>query len=269
MRHLRPVGLATLLGLASVAPLQAHDFWIEPSTFTPAPGQRISLRLRVGERWRGDLLPRDPGLLKRFLSVGPGGEMPVPGRDYAEPAGVLTVPAPGLYTVVYESHRSPLALEAGKFEEYLKQEGLEAVSAWRARRGERGAAVKEVFSRCAKSLLAVGGGPPGEGYDRILGQRLELVPEANPYALAAGGTLPMRLLYGGRPLAGALVAALPKDRPQAAVSARSDAAGRVRLRLDGPGVWLVKAVHMVAAPKETAADWESLWASLTFQLPGG
>jgi hypothetical protein len=32
-------------------------------------------------------------------------------------------------------------------------------------------------------------------------------------------------------------------------------------------VWLVKAVHIepVAAPD---ADWESLWASLTFELPG-
>ena len=31
--------------------------------------------------------------------------------------------------------------------------------------------------------------------------------------------------------------------------------------------WLVKAVHMVQAPAGTDADWESLWASLTFEIP--
>jgi len=39
------------------------------------------------------------------------------------------------------------------------------------------------------------------------------------------------------------------------------------LGLPRPGVWLVKVVHMVPAPKDTGADWESLWASLTFEIP--
>ena len=37
--------------------------------------------------------------------------------------------------------------------------------------------------------------------------------------------------------------------------------------LTPPGVWLVKAVHMVPAPAASGADWESLWASLTFEVP--
>ena len=32
---------------------------------------------------------------------------------------------PGLYTIVYDSGRNPLELDAAKFEEYLKDEGLE------------------------------------------------------------------------------------------------------------------------------------------------
>jgi len=32
-------------------------------------------------------------------------------------------------------------------------------------------------------------------------------------------------------------------------------------------VWLVKAVHMIPLPKDGDADWESFWASLTFELP--
>ena len=33
------------------------------------------------------------------------------------------------------------------------------------------------------------------------------------------------------------------------------------------GVWLAKAVHMVVPPRLTRGDWESFWASLTFEMP--
>jgi uncharacterized GH25 family protein len=265
MRTPRTFVFAALLGLVSTA-LRAHDFWIEPSTFTPAPGQRVAVRLRVGMDLRGDPVPRDPALLKRFVIVGPSGESSVPGLTNTDPAGFAAVQAPGLHVIGYESGRSPLELDAQKFEKYLAEEGLEKISALRASRGQSGAGSREVFSRCAKTLILAGKGPAA-GYDQVLGQRLELVPEANPYALTGGGELRVRLLYEGKPLAGALVAALPKGRPEARISARSDKEGRVRLRLDRPGFWLVKAVHMVPAPKETGADWESFWASLTFEVP--
>ena len=261
-----------LLVLIACAPLAlAHDFWIEPSAFTPAPGQRVAVRLRVGEHFRGDPVPRLPERIERFAAVGPAGEEPVPGVPGGEPAGIVALGKPGLHLLVYDSDRSSVELAGEDFEKYLREEGLEAVSALRARRGQTGAPVKEVYSRCAKSLVAVGNGsgPGFDRHDRIVGLPLELVPEANPYTLKKGGELPVRLYYGGKPLAGAQVMALQKDRPEPRLSARSDAQGRVRLRLDRPGVWLVKAVHMVPAPKAAGADWESFWASLTFEVPGG
>src|SRR5262245_40126031 len=111
MRTAGPFVFAALLGLMSAAALRAHDFWIEPSTFTPEPSQRVIFRLRVGQELRGDPLPRDPNLLRRFVAVGTAGETPVLGRAYMEPAGVLMFPAPGLQVIVYDSGRSPLALE--------------------------------------------------------------------------------------------------------------------------------------------------------------
>jgi uncharacterized GH25 family protein len=255
-----------LLWLLWAPALLAHNFWIEPSTFTPAPGQRLAVRLRVGVELKGDPVPRDPALMKRFVAAGPAGEATVPGVDNTEPAGFESFPAPGLYTIVYDSGRSPITIDAAVFEQYLKDEGLEKISAARARQGKSAAGAKEVFSRCAKALLDVGNGGSGPGFDRLFNQRLELVAEKNPYALAAGGELPVRLLYEGKPLAGALVMALQRDRPDK-VTARTDSKGRATLKLDRPGFWLVKAVHMIPAPPEAGADWESFWASLTFALP--
>jgi uncharacterized GH25 family protein len=136
----------------------------------------------------------------------------------------------------------------------------------RAARGQSAAPGREIYSRAAKALLAVGDGRPESGHDRVLGFTLELIPERSPYALGVGDALPVVLRYEGKPLAGALVMAL-RGSGETVASIRSDAAGRVRVPLSRGGPWLVKAVHMVPAPAGTDADWESIWASLTFELP--
>jgi hypothetical protein len=78
--------------------------------------------------------------------------------------------------------------------------------------------------------------------------------------------LPIRLLYLGAPLRGVLVSAINDQAPDAPVSARSGAAGGVTFTADRPGRWLIKAVHMVPAPPGVDAEWESFWASLTFEI---
>ena len=89
--------------------------------------------------------------------------------------------------------------------------------------------------------------------------------ERNPYSLRAGEDLPVRLTYENRPLAGALVVAMNRLNPSEKVSARTDANGRVRLRLHPGGMWLIKSVHMIPAPAGSNAEWTSFWASLTFE----
>jgi len=170
-----------------------------------------------------------------------------------------------LLVIGYRSNPSAVELPAEKFNQYLKDEGLDAVAGLRARRNETGAAARELFSRCAKSLVLSGSPSEAQG-DRLLGFTLELVAERNPYAIPAGQDLPVRLTYQNRPLAGALVVAMNSLNPSEKLAARTDNEGRVRFRLRPGGMWLVKAVHMIQAPAGTNAEWESLWASLTFEL---
>ncbi|MDQ5859056.1 MAG: DUF4198 domain-containing protein [Acidobacteriota bacterium] len=264
---LTPRRAAVAIFLAA-APLFAHDFWIEPSTFRPEVGTSVGIALRVGEGFRGDPVARAPGRISRFVLVSPSRETPIEGVTGHDPAGVARVSEAGLQIVGYRSKSSKVELEAEKFEEYLKEEGLERIVAERARRGESAKPSREIYSRCAKAILAAGGGGAGKSDpDRVLGFTLELVPEKNPYASPTGGSFPVRLEYGGRPLAGALVVALNRAAPEMRLSARTDSKGRVSFALAKPGAWLVKSVHMVRAPAKSGADWESLWASLTFEIP--
>jgi len=258
----RLISAASLLAALAAAPLRAHDFWIEPSSFRPPAPAQIQVALRVGQDFHGDPVPRDDRKIVRFVAAGPAVESSIPGLPGTDPAGFARLEQPGLYVLAYRSSRSPIELEAEKFEKYLADEGLEQVSKERARRGESGKPGKEVYSRCAKALVVAGGGPIA-GFDRALGLTLEIVPIRAP----AIGEFPVALLYEGKPLAGALVVAMNKADPAAKISARSDRKGHVVLKLSRAGVWLVKAVHMIPAPADTGADWESLWASLTFEIP--
>ena len=256
--------VAALVALGVAPPLLAHDVWIEPTSFAPKPGQIVGLRLRVGENLVGDPVPRIPALVNQFIVEAAAGRRPVVGRDGADPAGTVRVGGPGLHVIGYYSNPSWIELPAEKFNAYLKDEGLDSVMALRASRNETAASARELYARCAKSLLL--SGSPGEAEeDRLLGFPLELVAERNPYALRAGEDLPVRLTYENRPLAGALVVAINRIDPSERFTARSDRDGRVRFRLRAGGMWLVKAVHMVPAPAGTNAEWASFWASLTFE----
>lgn len=240
--------------------------WIEPSTFTPGAGEIVGLRHFVGQDLIGDPLPRNPALIDQFLVHDGTGRKPVVGRTGADPAGLIRIAAPGLAIVGYRSHPSTVELPAAQFNTYLKEEGLAGVAAARALRNETSAPVRELFSRCAKSLLLTGAAAQTQS-DRVLGFTLELTAEQNPYLLRPGDTLPVSLTYEGKPMAGALVVAMNRNDPSARVALRTGKDGRVRLRLPRAGMWLIKAVHMIPAPAGSNANWESFWASLTFALP--
>ncbi|MFN0102872.1 MAG: DUF4198 domain-containing protein [Bryobacteraceae bacterium] len=245
--------------------LWGHDMWIEPTSFRPEAGQLIGVKLRVGQELLGDAIPRNARAIREFVVADASGRQTVMGREGSDPAGFLRVANAGVAVIGYSSHASSMELPADQFNAYLKEEGLEAVMAERARRKQGGAKARELFSRCAKSLLATGATAPGQG-DRALGFPLELVAERNPYGLGPGEALPVRLTYENRPLAGALVVALNRLQPGVKVTARTDREGRVRLRLPGDGMWMVKAVHMIPAPAGAEAEWASYWASLTFAM---
>ncbi|HEV2844825.1 MAG TPA: DUF4198 domain-containing protein [Thermoanaerobaculia bacterium] len=257
-----------LIGLAAAPAARAHDFWIEPSTYTPTPGQRVAVRLRVADHFPGDPFPRNAARIERFAVLGGGAEAAVPGVDGTDPAGYLVADKPGLYQIVYDSNHASIELAGEKFEQHLAEQGLERIGELRKKDGRSAAAAKEIYSRSVKALIAVGGGS-GEGFDRPAGLPLELIAEQDPFRLKPGEELPVRLLYQGKPLAGAWVEARNPRRSEERVSGRTDREGRVRLRLASAGPWLIKSVHMVPAPKDSGADWESFWASLTFETATG
>ena len=164
MTIIRFVALALVL---SAAPLGAHDMWIEPSSFIPVAGQVVGLRLRVGQDFLGDPIPRDPELIDQFVSVDSSGRKPVYGRDGADPAGLMRITDPGLVVLGYQSHPKPIVLPATTFNQYLKEEGLDAIAELRQRRNQTTNEAREIFARYGYAPL-----PPSELDNQQLAGRL-------------------------------------------------------------------------------------------------
>ena len=262
MHRMALAAMTILLG----GTLAAHDMWIEPLSFSPQPGEILALKLRVGQDLLGDPLPRDSSLIKQFVVEDSEGRKPVVGRDGGNPAGFVRVPSPGLLVIGYSSNPSRVELTAEKFNQYLKDEGLDNIAALRAHRNQTSDPAHEMFSRCAKSLV-FSGSPKDPSVDRRLGFTLELVADRNPYSLRAGEDLPVHLTYENRPLSGALVIAMNSRNPLEKQKVRTGKDGRAQFHLSPGGMWLIKAVHMIPAPPGSDAEWSSYWASLTFAYP--
>ncbi len=270
--------MARLLSRAATAlllavPAAAHDLWIAPESYTPTPGSLLAVHLSVGEHGVGQPVARSEAKIERFVLVGAGGERALVGLDGKEPAGSIRLEGAGLGVIGYRSKNSRIELEPAKFEAYLGEEGLERVSAERERLGESTKPGRELYSRCAKALIRVGGEAQG-GHERALGFPLELIPRSDPFVAAdASGTCELRLglLHQGRPLEGALVRLVHLDSASAAgateLRARTDADGQATFQLPRRGCWLATSVHMTRVEGSAEADWQSLWASLTFELP--
>jgi len=249
--------------LLATARAQAHDFWIEPSTFHPAPGAMVSVGLRVGQNFIGDPVPRLSAFIATFSVRQNGKDRDVVGSDHIDPAGFLPAGGNATATISYASTGAYIELPPGEFEDYLQVYGLDDVIASRAARGERNKLGRERFYRYAKALIT--GREPSAGVTKPAGLTYEIVPDDDPTSRFA--PFHGHVLYEGKPLANALVVALLRGRPSVHLETHSDRRGAITLPLPCPGIWLIKSVHMVRASFFASEDWDSFWTSLTVEIP--
>jgi hypothetical protein len=231
-----------LLIVLFAATARAHDFWIEPSTFRPEPGKSFTAALRVGEHFAGDPVPRRNARIESFVVRGASGEQAIDGFENQDPAGFVRLEEAGTAVIGYRGKPTPHELPSAKFAQFLREEGITGITPSARKQRER-------FYRFAKAVVQVG---DGAGTPASFGWRFELVPTPAGY----------RLLFEQKPLANVQVVAMSSEGKR--LTARTDPSGDVSFAL-GKGVWLLKATHVLPAAKDSGYDWDSLWASLTFQ----
>jgi uncharacterized GH25 family protein len=267
--------LAFLMGLCYGSSAAAHDFWLQPNEYWLRPLAVTSLTLQVGH---GPFRQRSPipvSRITRFEAIAlDGTAIDLRGNLHLggnTEDGDFRFLNAGAYVLVLETDdRAQSHLPAIRFNDYLKVEGLTPALEQRARTHRMDADGSENYSRQAKSIVQVG--PPGAGSQtqvtKPLGLRLEIVPEQSPYTEPPPANLPVRVIYEGRPLAGALVKLTNLEHDGAPLEMHlTDHAGRATFTMPKDGTWLLNVIWTKPLPSSRDTDFETIFSSLSFGFP--
>ncbi len=267
------VAAAAVLG-GSVA---AHDLFLRLGSFFVPAHTKVSVRLLNGTFDKSDnVITRD-----RMLDVsvvGPATEVVHPEPSQWREFGKTTLldfetGPPGTYSIGVSTAAKVLEMSAEDFNNYLAHDGVDDVLKTRERDGKLQASARERYSKHVKAIIQVGEARTA-AFGARLGYPIEIVPRQNPYDLSVGDKLEVVVLRAGEPLEGQLVYASHEgfhghDDSGAhieAVKTRTDANGVATIDLSTHGHWYVRLIHMVEV-QEPEVDYESNWATLTFELP--
>lgn len=259
-------GVALAVLPASVV---AHDVWLQPNGWQAKPGVPLPFWVEVGHGPFREHWGADGGHLLTLTDLAKGGAVNI--RPLFIPGGQVpqltrTFLRQGIHIVSMVSTEAKSDLPSIRYNDYIKVEGLTPAIDARTRAGTMASNGRELYSRRCKALIQVGAPQPSDDAMtmRTLGLTLEIVPLKNPYRLGPDHVLPVKVLYEGKPLAGALVKLtnLEFDTKPIAMM-RSDKAGRAQFTVPQTGSWLVNVIWTkpISSPD---ADFRTTFSSLTF-----
>jgi Domain of unknown function (DUF4198) len=254
--------------LAAMGSAWAHDLYLMPEHFHVANGETVGVAVHDGDAFPDSEVSaalerlRDASL-RGALGAADVRNLHVDGKRVI---GTVAVPGEGDLLLTVRTIPNFIALEADQFTAYLKEEGLTQVIEARARSGDAAKAGRERYSKFAKAILLAGA--PDEQYGHAVGFAIEIIPEKNPYQLKAGDALPVQVLFRGAAAADLQVEAAWAGGgvSKVQVIGRTDAQGRITVPLAAAGKWRLHSLKMERCTDASTADWESYWASLTFEI---
>lgn len=266
---------AAILVCLCAAPAAAHDFWIQPVTYFLDSPDTVPFTLQVGHGPFRQRSPISSNRITLFKAIAPNGAA-IDLRSGLHLGGgtedgKFHLAAPGAYVVVLETDSHAQShLPALRFNDYLKAEGLTPAIEWRERMHRTDVDGSENYSRRAKVIVQVGPSAPGSRSQvtKPFGMPLEIVPETSPYAVPRPTTLPVRVLYEGRALAGALVKLTNLEHDATPLETHlTDNAGRAIFAMPKSGAWLLNVIWTKPLPSSSETDFETVFSSLSFGFP--
>ena len=247
----------------------AHEFWLMPSKFRVDINESFRLNFYVGEDFTGEIWAKRIQRTLKLTDYSAKNQKDLTALAIKNDSSdiILNFDESETHILTMESKNSFIALDAKKFNDYLKDDGIENIYQLRQKTGKLDKPSKELYRRCAKTLIQVGNNT-GKTFKKNTGMPLEIIPLKNPYTLKVGDKMTVQILFNGKPLANNLIVTwdktpTTKTRQQ---KYKTDKKGFLTFMLDQKGQWMVSLVHMIALENNSEADYQSYWGNLTFGL---
>lgn len=267
MRNTRRIVPLCAVAIVLVTPFaSAHDFWLVPDAFAvPASGE-IVVKGQTSSAFPTTLSAVTPDRVTAARVIGAADEERITALSTHENSLVLRhrPKTPGQKIVAVAVGWRHVKETAESFRKYLVAEGAEDALARYDRSGQLPKSdIVRRYAKYGKTVVEVGSGP--RAFDRLVGHPLELVPLSDPGA-AAPGLVRMRLMFQGKPLAGARLhagKAPASGQKETELSLTTSTEGIIDVPASA-GLWNVRTIHVVPAPAGADAQWDVHWATFVY-----
>jgi len=219
--------------LMNSIPAVAHDLWLNVDNPYPAVGEKATVKVVFGHNFPYYDILISRASLAEFACLAPDGQKNEITKTWEDKTGERSGALVG--------------------EIIPDQKGSYIITAYRKIKGDKQHVASEKY---AKSIISTGEGK--SSISKPLGHRIEIVPLKDPRDLKPGETIPVKVLFEGKPLATYIYATYAgyysEDEPFPLFT-KSGEDGIGYMKITQPGTWMVVCNHKV--------DFS---ASLTFKV---
>ncbi len=259
--------ILVLLSVFFVTLASAHEFWLAPNRYFYKINDTVNIIPSVGEDFKADVWANREKrtLWVKCFSLQHGMEISE-SLKVSDSFPISFKPkSNGNYLIALQSKPSFIALAGYKFEEYLKEDGIENIAQYRLEHNDTAKSSREFYQRCAKTLIQVGD-KQDTTYKVKTNMPLEITPLTNPYTLKKQDSLAVRFEFKGKPLANQTVRSWCKAMDSLKVKAfhKTNMQGIAIIPIKEHGEWMISLVKMELYNDTSKADYESFWGSYSF-----
>lgn len=277
----RALAIASIAVFATATAAVAHDFWLVPNALSFASGSDVEVLGQSGTKFPTSGGPTQPTQVAEARIVGKTSDEKVADLSVSGKSLMLRHKprASGQYVVAVALATRNAKTTPERLQRYIALEGAPELAAQYEKEGKypKADSVTQMSAKFAKTIVQVGD-KGGRAFDKAIGHALELVPLDDPSTARPGGTLRVKLLFHGKPVANAVLRAgwgSPADvtadaptgaaKPDQVVTTGTD--GIATVSVTEAGLWNVRTLY-AAAMQGMPEHWEVYFATMVVAISG-
>ena len=250
-----------------VLSVSGHEFWMQPDKFIYKHAEPVNIKFVVGENFTGENWTGDKDKIKSlrlyFDDVTDKNCDDNFGSDKGDSLQIAMLDE-GTVMVTLNTTNSFIDLDAAKFNDYLREDGLTATLKYREEHGDTAKNGRENYQRSVKTIFQV-----ESKFTNVYKQKtnlpLDIIPAEHPYTVSRDGNFKVKVFFMGEKLKKAKVKVWHKlDDKISQEEFTTDDEGEIKFFLSPEGEWMVSCVKMIRLEDDPKAEWQSYWGSLTW-----
>ena len=250
MRKAFQIGLMALF-LCSGTLAGAHSLWFNVDDRHWDVGKPVTLELGWGHKFPKDAEMKK-GMLNEVFALAPDGKK-IPLKQIPKTAFQFVPPEEGVYVISGNVHPGFVSKTTKGYKMGPKSSFEQVLSCFH-------------YDLRGKTYLYVG--DPAKMPVQAVKDPLEIIPMENPLGLKQGADFPIKVLFNGKPLAGATVKATYagfSDQPGTfAVTVKTDKKGVAGVGLAEKGQWFLSVTREIPYHDKKKCDTQKYNATITF-----